>query len=132
MEILKQVVGIDVSKAELICCLGTLQTDQNCTFSSVKMFPNTLKGFSDLVQWAEELKSASEMAIVYVMEATGVYYEGLAFYLASQSYDLAVMLPNKVKHYAKSLNQKSKESLKPGLDTLPERDPPAAPSQAFP
>jgi transposase len=42
------------------------------------------------------------------MEATGVYYEGLAFFLYEQSYNLHVVLPNYVKKYAESLGIKSK------------------------
>ena len=42
------------------------------------------------------------------MEATGIYYEPLAYHLHKLHLQVAVLLPNKVKHYAKSLNIKSK------------------------
>jgi transposase len=43
-----------------------------------------------------------------VMEATGVYYERLAHFLVANNLPVAVVLPNKIKNYAKSLQSKSK------------------------
>ncbi len=42
------------------------------------------------------------------MEATGVYYENLAYFLAEKSQVIHILLPNKTKHFAKSLEIKSK------------------------
>jgi transposase len=42
------------------------------------------------------------------MEATGVYYEQLAHFLFQHGYQVAVILPNKIRNYAKSLESKSK------------------------
>jgi len=42
------------------------------------------------------------------MEATGVYYEHLAHFLFQHKYQVAVILPNKIRNYAKSLESKSK------------------------
>jgi transposase len=42
------------------------------------------------------------------MEATGIYYEGIAYHLHKLRQPVCVILPNKVKHYAKSLNVKTK------------------------
>ena len=42
------------------------------------------------------------------MEATGVYYERLAHFLVANKLPVAVVLPNKIKNYAKSLQSKSK------------------------
>ena len=38
----------------------------------------------------------------------GVYYEELAYFLADNARTLSVLLPNKVKHFAQSTEQKSK------------------------
>jgi len=44
-----------------------------------------------------------------VMEATGVYYENLAYYLSDESqYKISVLLPIKAKYYFKSLDLKTK------------------------
>jgi transposase len=58
-----------------------------------------------LLQWVTPAKGDD---VVFVMEATGVYYENLAYWLDSKGEKLSVLLPNKVKHYAKSLNLKTK------------------------
>src|SRR3954471_24064932 len=42
------------------------------------------------------------------MEATGVYYEQLAWYLHYKKYKVAVVLPNKAKKYKDALGLKSK------------------------
>ena len=42
------------------------------------------------------------------MEATGVYYERLAYHLHKINQQVNVVLPNTCKHYFKSLNIKSK------------------------
>jgi transposase len=42
------------------------------------------------------------------MEATGVYYEPLAYHLYKTKKSVVVILPNKVKHFMKSLNVKTK------------------------
>ena len=42
------------------------------------------------------------------MEATGVYYENLAHHLHKLKQPVCVLLPNKVTHFAKSLNVKTK------------------------
>ena len=44
----------------------------------------------------------------YLMEATGIYYEQLAWYLHSKKCELSVVLPNKAKKYKESLGLKSK------------------------
>lgn len=42
------------------------------------------------------------------MEATGVYYEGIAYYLVEQGFQVHVVLPNQAKKYGQSLGAKSK------------------------
>jgi transposase len=42
------------------------------------------------------------------MEATGTYYEDLAYFLHDHQQEVCVVMAGKVKHYAKSLNIKSK------------------------
>jgi transposase len=52
--------------------------------------------------------SGPERPLWFVVEATGVYYEELAYYLSAQQQALSVLLPHKVKHVARSTEQKSK------------------------
>ena len=48
------------------------------------------------------------LPVVFAMEATGVYYESLAYHLFRINKSVSVILPNKVKHFAKSHNVKTK------------------------
>lgn len=59
------------------------------------------------MKWVRKNYS-NKITNTYVMEATGVYYEELAYHLHKLKFNVVVLLPNKVKHYAKSLNVKFK------------------------
>lgn len=108
MNILKQAVGIDVSKDELVCAIGRIDQTQTIHWGPGKAFANTLSGFSKLLKWAHKHCPSDQLPIWFVMEATGVYYESLAYYLAAAQMSVSVLLPNKTKHFAKSLKIKSK------------------------
>ena len=108
MPILKCVVGIDVSMESLETRFGTTDTDQHVILSPSKTFSNRLTGFKQLLRWATQSNATPEIPIVFVMEATGVYYERLAHFLFLNKRPVAVVLPNKIKNYAKSLQSKSK------------------------
>ena len=97
--VLRQVTGIDVSKDELVVCQGRLLEDLSIELYAHKTFTNSAKGFAQLVEWVEKQGSGSR----FVMEATGVYYESLAYFLADKGYELSVVLPNKISNYAKTL-----------------------------
>jgi len=43
------------------------------------------------------------------VESTGVYHEQLAWYLFQNDLTVSVILPNKAKHYLKSIGNKSKK-----------------------
>ena len=116
--LLKCSVGIDVSKASLSACFSTIDTQQRVVHVSNKTFSNTASGHKALLSWAKRLyevslKGHSEaqkglIPLCYLMEATGVYYEVLAYFLHQESQQLSVLVPNKVKNFAKSLDIKTK------------------------
>lgn len=108
MPILKNVVGIDVSMNTVEACFGSLDTQQQTILSPSQSFSNTLSGFKKLMRWTARFKPTSEIPLVFVMEATGVYYERLANFLVANKCSVAVVLPNKIKNYTKSLVSKSK------------------------
>jgi transposase len=67
-----------------------------------------LQGFRAFLAWLEKRHRYAHVLRVTV-EATGVYYEQLAHFLARETgYRISVVLPNMSKAYAKSLNLKSK------------------------
>jgi len=100
--IVKQVTGIDVDQKELVVCLGRMCNDWTPELYAHKTFKNNKKGFERLMAWVKKLTDAS-VEVRYVMEATGVYHESLAYYLADQGQALSVVLPTKTSNYFKTL-----------------------------
>ncbi len=105
MKTLKLSIGIDVAKDTIVCCTGSLNTEGQISFSKPQTFLNNTEGFGELMNW---VKAEAGPEILFVMEATGVYYEGLAYWLDSMDKKISVLLPGKVKHYGRSLNIKTK------------------------
>lgn len=104
--IVKQVSGIDVSKAELVVCLGRMYDDWTPELYSSKSFANTRTGFKQFVEWVKKFTKA-EIPVRFVMEATGVYHESLAYYLEEQGLEVTIVLPNKISNYARTLELKT-------------------------
>lgn len=107
MSIQKHCVGIDISSKTFTACISSLSFDQSLSFTEVKTFSNDKTGFNQLNRWVRKLIKTNE-ELVYLMEATGVYYERLAYHLFKIKKSVHVVLPNKSKHYFSSLNIKSK------------------------
>lgn len=97
-KIVKQVVGIDVAQQELVVCLGRMQDDWTPELYAHKTFSNTEKGFERLAQWVSSLSDPG-LPVRYVMEATGVYHEALAYYLDEQQLEVTIVLPTKISNY---------------------------------
>lgn len=107
MQILKQAVGIDIAKDKFDVCFMVLNMLYKTTIKSTRKFDNAAKGFADFDAWVKKLCQPGA-ELVFMMEATGVYYENLAWHLHLQQRSVSVVLPNKAKHYAQSLGLKSK------------------------
>ncbi len=105
-DIIKQVVGIDIAKDELVVTVASLTQDQQVSFLGHKKVSNTHRGMDDLVKWVDKIKY-SHLTISYVMEATGSYYERFAYYLADKGLMLSVVLPNKISNYHRTLDIKT-------------------------
>lgn len=107
MSNLKYSVGIDVSKKDFHCCLSVIDTEQFVKVKSSHKFANSPIGFSQLSEWiGRHLKE--ELPVFWVMEATGVYHEQLAWYLHSKGLSVSILLPNKAKRYLQANGAKSK------------------------
>lgn len=100
--IVKQVAGIDVAQDELVVKLGRMYNDWTPELYTSKTFTNTPTGFAGLVEWVSKFSSA-EVPVRYVMEATGVYHESLAYYLDEQGLEVSIVLPNKISSYMNTL-----------------------------
>jgi transposase len=105
-KIVKQVAGIDVAQKELVVCLGRMYDDWSPEMYAHKVFANTAKGFTTLLLW---LKKNTEETIVtrFVMEATGIYHESLAYFLDEKGYELSIVMPNKISNYFRTLAVKT-------------------------
>lgn len=107
MNYLKYAIGIDMAKDNFDVCLSVIDTTQLVTIKSSSSFANNLKGFSAFCTWSlKHLKQP--LPVIYLMEATGIYHEQLAWYLFDQDCSVVVVLPNKAKKYKESLGLKSK------------------------
>jgi len=105
-KILKQALGIDVAQKELVVSLGRLHEDLSIEIYAYKVFPNTRNGFSTLVSWVQK-RVDPNVKVRYVMEATGVYHESLAYYLAQEDCEVSIVLANKISNYFKTLEVKT-------------------------
>lgn len=103
-----QSLGIDVSMKTLDCCFCYQMPDRHVVVKGSRKFNNNASGFEGLCKWLKKwLLQDTDLVIAF--EATGVYYEHLAYYLSDKTnYKVCVLLPNTVKAFAKSLNAKSK------------------------
>lgn len=104
--IVKQVIGIDVAQAELVVCVGRTDENGEPDMYAHKTFANTKKGFGILVAWVRKQTDATA-PVWYVMEATGVYHESLAYFLDEQQVNVSIILPNKIYSFARSLDTKT-------------------------
>ncbi|MCJ7468236.1 MAG: transposase [Maribacter sp.] len=77
---LKQCLGIDVSKSNLSLSLGFLTDKLVKEFSSRPDVPNDVSGYRELLKWLRKSVDGS-VDLLVVMEATGVYHQGIAHYL---------------------------------------------------
>jgi len=107
LNVLKRSLGIDVSKKSLSICLGVLNEDLEKDFLPIPDVSNDKEGFKTLSKWLK-LQSFRKDLDVVVMEATGVYHEGIAVYLHELGYKVSIMQSGRVKRYAQSLDQRSK------------------------
>lgn len=105
-KIVKQVLGIDVAQKELVVCLGRMYDDWTPELYSYGTFVNSKKGFDAMIKWVRKL-TLETITVRYVMEATGVYHESLAYYLDENGYEVSVVLPNKISNYFRTLEVKT-------------------------
>src|SRR5690242_20093159 len=105
-QIVKQVVGIDVAQDELVVCLGRMHDDWTPELYASKTFANSAKGFASFIEWTGKLTQAA-VGVRYVMEATGVYHESLAYYLDEKGLEVSIVLPNKISSYMRTLPVKT-------------------------
>ena len=104
--IVKQVAGIDVAQKELVVSLGRMYDDWSPEVYAHKIFPNTEAGFIALIIWVKN-QTQQDVAVRFVMEATGVYHESLAYFLTDKGFEVSIVLPNRISNYFRTLEVKT-------------------------
>lgn len=108
MQVIKQNLGIEVDAKKLKVSFQTLQQGLSIKIRGSRSFDNNEKGFKALHTWLDK-KRVEVQPIHLTMEATGVYYENLAYYFhGNPLFIVHVVLPNMSNAFLKSLNLKSK------------------------
>jgi transposase len=82
-------VGVDIASASFMACIGT--TPWHLLVKPVK-FDNSPEGFTQFLEWLTLHQVHPDNSVV-CMEATGVYSEGLAYFLQAHAYPVAVEPP---------------------------------------
>ncbi len=102
-------IGIDVSKEKLDCAwLRDLTSGK----MKGKVHPNTPAGHQALLDWAIKHTGAAVGTLQFIMEATGVYHEALAYALHAAGAQVYVINPARVTAYAQSLGRRTKTDKK--------------------
>jgi len=104
--IIRQCVGIDCAKDELVCCLSVFTADLSVEVKVNQVFKNNASGIQKLISWAEKNK-VKEHDLYFAVEATGVYHQLLAHMLSDQQKLISVILPNMISAHMRSLNLKT-------------------------
>jgi len=104
----KQVIGIDVSKDSFYACYKVQYDNVTVTIKGTKSFDNNNSGMKKFQDWYQKRNKTPEIVPLFIMEATGVYYEELAYFLNKNKQLVSVQLAQKVKHFAKGCNINTK------------------------
>ncbi|KAA6310517.1 hypothetical protein EZS27_038190, partial [termite gut metagenome] len=100
-------MGIDISKDDIHACLKESVGDAGSRIRGTRRFLNSYVGFTELLYWVSQ-RAREASSVCYVMEATGSYYENLAYFLYENHLQVSVVLANKIKYYARSQHLKTK------------------------
>lgn len=106
-QILKQSVGLDISKDTIAACFCQQETGIPMRIISNHVFKASAMGYKQIYRWIEKQRK-QPASLQITMEATGVYYEDIAYFLKEQGYPVSVVLPNIAHGFFKSLRYKSK------------------------
>jgi transposase len=107
MKHLKYSVGIDMAKGQFKACISVIDEQQKVTIKATGSFTNNLHGFEEFRLWTSK-HTRDKLPVRFLVEATGIYHENLAWFLYSKDHAISVILPNKAKKYIQGLGLKSK------------------------
>ena len=105
-KVIKKVVGIDVSQKTLDVQMGMFYDSLESILFTHRVLANNEKGFERILELCiKDLGSIDN--VEFVMEATGVYHEKLAYYLCAKGLRVSIVLPNKISNYMRTLVTKT-------------------------
>lgn len=106
-------IGIDVSKQklDLAWLKGLEPLKVKC-----KIFKNKLEDFPALIDWVQRNTQQPIHGIHFIMEATGIYHEALAYALFQAGAKVSVINPAKIHNYAKSMGGRTKTDKKDSVN----------------
>lgn len=104
-KLLKQVVGIDVAQKKIDVSLGRMDERGNTEVYLYHKFANDETGFLAFILWIK--RHTEPQPIRFVMEATGVYHEHLAYFLSDNGYSVSIIMPNKMSNFFKTREVKT-------------------------
>lgn len=105
---MKYGVGLDLSKDHMHACIGGLTPGFEYKIIGQHKFDNTAKGWSELDKWIEKHRKEKEVMLRVVLEVTGVYHEGVLYYLHGKGLGVCLELSKRTKKYMESIGHKSK------------------------
>jgi transposase len=105
-KLLKQVVGIDVAQKKIDVSIGQMNEETMTEVYAYKSFNNDEKGFAAFTLWIKKHTEAVPLPR-FVMEATGVYHEAIAYYLSNRGHSVSIIMPNKIANFFKTLEVKT-------------------------
>lgn len=106
-EVVRMIMGIDVSKDKLDTCVMSVDPDNNQKIVSTRAFNNSPSDISALIEYWNK-KSSHVANRFIIMEPTGIYHENLAYKAHSCGLNVCIELANKIAYFIKSLNIKTK------------------------
>jgi transposase len=107
-KVTKQVVATDMGMDNFYACYKIQLEDKSVVIKGTKAFENNQSGIEEFYLWSQKRNITPEVEPIYVMEATGVYYEELAYFLYHKKQKVSVQLAQKIKYFAKGCNLKTK------------------------
>jgi transposase len=101
-------IGIDIAKDDFKACIMGRLADKQCKVIASHTFTNQSKSFPVFWNWVNKHTEKFGLEAEFLMEATGVYHENLAWSLYEKQALVVIVLPNQAKAFFRSEGFKSK------------------------
>jgi transposase len=103
---MSHVLGIDIACESFVAHLVQDQPDP-VPVDEDPLFDNTTAGFRRCAAWLQSHGTTPD-ATLLVVEATGVYWEALAWFFTEHGFPISVVNPAQIKYFSRSVLQRGK------------------------